>query len=448
MVTTLKKNITTNTKLDSKTYTFTLENIPAVFKENNAPGPSYLYPHILILAKSYNTKDKEEKIFNSTQDLYNWYKSLVNSLKNDNSTLLDKVKSLTVNAKNDIEKIKSIYYWVQDNIRYIAFEDGIAGFKPDEASNVFNKKYGDCKGMANLIKQMLIEANFDARLTWVGTKRIAYDYSTPNLSVDNHMICSLIIDGKTIFLDGTEKFNSFGEYANRIQGKQVLIENGENYILETIPESSYEFNKEIFKYNLKLNDNIIEGSASKEFNGESRSSKLYDFDILKSDKKDEFIKHYLNKGDSNISVRNIETSDLSNRDLSLKISYNIKVKNAVSAFDNDIYISIDFDKELENFQLNERKTDYVFNYKKFLESTTILEIPPQCSITYIPENINISNDNFEISVTFSKASDNIIYKKVIKIKNDKIKTSNFETWNNFISKLKNIYNEQIVLTKQ
>ena len=77
--------------------------------------------------------------------------------------------------------------------------------------------------MANLLKAMLIEAGFDARLTWIGTKRIAYDYSTPSLAVDNHMICSLVKDGEIIFLDGTEKFNSLGEYANRIQGKQVQL---------------------------------------------------------------------------------------------------------------------------------------------------------------------------------------------------------------------------------
>jgi len=249
----IKKNITNNIKTHSKTYTYTLENLHEKYKEKSSPGPSFLYPHILILAKSFIHDDEKKNIFSSTQDQYNWYKSLVNSLENDNTIIKDKVTSLTAEAKNDEEKIKNIYYWVQDNIRYIAFEDGIAGFKPDEASSVFNKKYGDCKGMANLTKQMLIEAGFDARLTWIGTKRIAYDYSTPNLSVDNHMICTLIKDGKTIFLDGTEKFNVFGEYANRIQGKQALIENGDDYILKTVPEHTPLFNKEILNYTLTLN---------------------------------------------------------------------------------------------------------------------------------------------------------------------------------------------------
>ncbi len=432
----IKKNVTTNSKNNSKIYSFTIEDISAFDKEEDAPGPTYIYPHILILPKSHTFNGKQENIFNSTQDLYNWYKSLVNSLENDNSSFQDKVKLLIADTKNDKEKIKNIYYWVQDNIRYIAFEDGIAGFKPDEASSVFNKKYGDCKGMANLTKQMLIEAGFDARLTWIGTKRIAYDYSTPNLSVDNHMICSLMLDGQPVFLDGTEKFNAYGEYANRIQGKQVLIEDGDKFILKTVPEINSEFNKEVHHYTFTINNDVLEGNATQSFNGESRSSLLYNFDILQNDKKDEFLDYYLNNGSNNIKVLNIETSDLSNRDLNLKISYDINVKNAVSSFDNDVYIDIDFNKELDNFNLDKRKTDYAFSFKRLLESTTTLNIPAGYSISSIPENIKVTNKNFDASIHFSKEKNSIIYKKVFNIKNAKIEVSDFEAWNDFISKLK------------
>ncbi|MGS2726436.1 transglutaminase-like domain-containing protein [Psychroserpens sp. BH13MA-6] len=426
---------------------YTLKNVSGMYKDHNAPGPTYVYPHILILAKSYKQNNTRVNIFESTQDLYNWYKSLVNSLENDNSKIKDKVKELTENATTDEEKIKNIYYWVQDNIRYIAFEDGIAGFKPDEASSVFEKRYGDCKGMANLTKQMLVEAGFDARLTWIGTKHIAYDYSTPNLSVDNHMICTLFKDGEPIFLDGTEKFNAFGEYADRIQGKQVLIEDGENFILEHVPSASAEFNKEQFIYNLTLSDDVITGKVDKLFKGESRSGLLYYFNTIKNDKKDEFLERYLSKGDSNIKVSNIETSDLLDRDENINIAYDVAIKNAVSSFDNQVYIDLDLEKELSNFVMEERHTDYVFNSKKDLESITNLTIPAGYKISHLPEAIEISNPNFDMKVGFSKTGNKIVYKKSFQIKNAKIETTDFEAWNEFINQLNTIYNEQIILTK-
>lgn len=445
----ITKTVESNSKNDSKTYTFTLENIPAMYNDEGAPGPSYIYPHLLILAKSYTLNGNKTNIFESTQDLYNWYRTLINSLENDNTEIKDKVAELTIDAKTDEEKIKNIYYWVQDNIRYIAFEDGIAGFKPDEASNVFKKRYGDCKGMANLTKQMLLEAGFDARLTWIGTKRIAYNYSTPNLLVDNHMICTLMEnENKPIYLDGTEKFNAYSECADRIQGKQVLIENGEGYILKEVPVSDASTNKEVYNYVLSLKDDVIYGIVNKTFQGESRASLLQYLDQLKTNKKDDFLKWYLNKGNSNVNVIDINTSNLSNRDAPVDIDYSVSVKNAVSSFDGTIYIDLDFEKELAGYHFKERHTNYIFDFKKHLVSTTSLSIPSGYTVSELPKGINISSDNYDLSVTFLKQNNAIIYKKEFKIKNAIVETSDFEEWNAFIKDLQKIYNEQIILTKE
>ena len=443
----ITKTIKPNSKNKSKIHTYTFKNAPAMHKVSNAPGPTYVYPHLLILAKSYTQKGETKPIFNSTQDLYNWYKSLVNSLENDNTDLKSKVAELTKDTSTDEEKIKNIYYWVQDNIRYIAFEDGIAGFKPDEASSVFNKKYGDCKGMANLTKQMLIEAGFDARLTWIGTKHIAYDYSTPNLSVDNHMICSLFIDDEVVFLDGTEKFNAFGEYADRIQGKQVLIEDKEAFILKHVPTSEAAFNKEYHNYQLHLDNETLIGNVTNEFHGESRSGLLYYFDQLKTDKKDEFLESYLSQTDSNRKVSNIVTSDLSNRELSVSIAHDLTVKNAVSTFDNSIYIDLDLNKEFSGYELEDRDVDYIFSSKKYLESTTELKIPEGYNVTHVPNDLKVSSDNYDLSVSFKNENNTLIYKKRFQIKNAKIETKDFEEWNSFIKDLNTLYQEQIILTK-
>ncbi|NJM80545.1 MAG: DUF3857 domain-containing protein [Flavobacterium sp.] len=133
----ITKKETKNT--EATIYTYSIKNIPPMAKEKLAPGPSYIYPHILFVAKSFTNKTETTTLFNETADLYKWYKSLVNEMKDDPTALASKVTELTKTAKTDEAKIKNIYYWVQDNIRYIAFEDGIAGFKPDDSQNVFNK---------------------------------------------------------------------------------------------------------------------------------------------------------------------------------------------------------------------------------------------------------------------------------------------------------------------
>jgi transglutaminase-like putative cysteine protease len=443
----IKKSKSVDPSSKATTYVYTMENVPAYFEESNAPGRSYLYPHVLVIAKSFKNKDNQVTLFSSTADLYKWYKSLVGQMKDDSSFFKDKVTELIATAKTDEDKIKNIYYWVQDNIRYIAFEDGIAGFKPDESQNVFNKRYGDCKGMGNLIKQMLTVAGFDARLTWIGTKHIAYDYTTPSLAVDNHMICTLFFKGKKYFLDGTEKFNSFGEYAERIQNKEVMIENGDQFLIAKVPSVSSDFNKEIFKAKLKIVNGELQGACSRIFAGESRAQLLYRISTLKNDKKDEVLERYLTDSDKNIKVHNIKNSDLKNRDQLLTMDYEIAVNNRVSDFDDDMYIDLEYMNEFKNFELKDRKTDYEFDYKTNYESSVSLEIPAGYQVTKAPENVMIDENNFAVNVQFVQSSTEISCKKSFIFKNGVIKVDEVEKWNSVVKTLQSTYNQQIVLSK-
>jgi len=97
------KTITKDAKNNS-IYTYTLNDVPAIYKEEDAPGKSYIYPHILLIAKSFKVKDKETTLFNATADLYKWYKSLVDLMKDDTSVMKSKVTELTANAKTEDEK--------------------------------------------------------------------------------------------------------------------------------------------------------------------------------------------------------------------------------------------------------------------------------------------------------------------------------------------------------
>ena len=182
---------------------FTAKDLPGFHREPSSPNHALSYPHLICVNKAYTQNGQRKVLFESVKDLYGWYSTICADIGNNPNELKDRVAVLTANKKTDLEKVEAIFYWVQDNIRYIAFENGIMGFKPDAAQNVLKNKYGDCKGKANLLKEMLKLAGYDARLTWIGTSDLPYDYTLPSLAVDNHMICTLILDGKRYFLDGT-----------------------------------------------------------------------------------------------------------------------------------------------------------------------------------------------------------------------------------------------------
>ncbi|WP_438962155.1 transglutaminase-like domain-containing protein [Nonlabens sp.] len=429
--------------------TFKITNLEPMKREYRMPGNSYIYPHVLYLPKSFkNNKGSEVTLFKETQDLYNWYATLVKGVNIDTQDIAIKVKELITGLNTDDEKIKAIYYWVQDRIKYIAFEDGIAGFQPDSPQNVFNKKYGDCKGMAILLKTMLVEAGYDARLVWIGTDHISYDYSTPSLSVDNHMITAVMIDGKPIFIDGTEKFNSFGTFATRIQGKQALIENGDSYILERVPQANPEFNKEVYRATFKIDGNDLIGKMNKELTGEQASSFLYGFTGMEQNKREETMLKVLTDGNDNAVVQNVSNFDPTDRDAALKLNYDIKVSNAVSSFDNSLYLELDPVRYLANWTMEEdRKNSYKMRNTRVEYKNITLDLPAGYSIESLPKGISIDNKLLKVDAHYSFKGSKIDYSSQIKIKSRLIKKSEFALWNAAIEKIKNFYDEQIVLKK-
>lgn len=443
----IKKTVAKDESGKNTVYTYVAENLAPRTREENAPGPSYLYPHMVLVAHSYTKAGNKVNLFNNTADLYGWYHSLIDAKEELSEPLKEKVKELTAKGATDDDKIKNIYYWVQDNIRYIAFEDGIAGFKPESASNVFAKRYGDCKGMANLICRMLRQAGYDARLTWIGTKHIAYDYTLPALCVDNHMICTLVKDGKKYYLDGTEKFNSFGEYAGRIQGKEVMIEDGAKCIIEKVPVSLPQANTETFTSLFKVEGEQLVGKISGTKKGESRSGFLYGYNHIKNDKKENALQRYLTGANKNFSISNIVTSDLTDRDKLLTLSYDAVLKNRVSSFDNEMYIDLDFDEEFADFDFKERKTDYEFEYRYEYVSDIAVEIPAGYKVSRLPAPLVADTPQYSFNVKYEQKGNTIYYKKYFVIKSEVIKKADFATWNETIGKLKALYNDQITLTR-
>lgn len=432
---------------DADIITYTVAGLPAMKHEDNSPGPTYIYPHLLVLSKSASVKDHEFKYFGSLDDQYGWYQSLAKSINDNAEIIRAKAKELTTGLTTDMDKIKAIFYYVQDNIRYLAFEDGMAGFKPEKADEVLRKKYGDCKGMANLTKELLCAAGFDARLCWLGTDHIAYDYQTPSLAVDNHMICGLVYQGKTIYLDATESYLGINEYAERIQGRQVLMQNGDKYILNHIPIAAQSQNYDYETSKLSINGTSLTGDITHLWKGEDKEEVLSGINSIKKENTDDAVNRFLSNDNSDYVVKDLKLSSTTNPDKDLTASYNVEIKNGVSVFSKAYYVDLDLKKELINsaIKISERKHDYWFEHKANLCKETVLTLPANYKPSNLPANLNIVNPDYEFHIQYTSLPGKLTYKKIILIKNTHLPVSKFAQWNNDIDQLAKTYNQNIII---
>lgn len=441
------KTVKPDLKKRTTSYEFSIEKLIPLKKEDHAPAVAASYPHIVILCKSYDAKGSHNLI-SSVDDLYAWYASLISQVNNDPEVIKPLVKKLTEGKSGDEDKIKSIFYWLQENIRYLAFENGIMGYKPETCQQVYSNKYGDCKGMANLAKAMYQLAGYDARLTWLGTNDIPYDYSTPSLIVDNHMICTVLLKDKKYFIDPTESWIAFNDYAHRIQGRQVLIEDGQKYILDHIPAFGIERNKNETFRKLVISGEKISGNIKNVFNGEGKVNILNGYAGVRTDRQEEALKKFLIRQNPNIILKNIVTSDLNAREQPLTISYDIELNNAVTSTSNELYINVELDKDLSSLMLDSsRVNDYELDHKLFVSEHTEFILPSGYKVDYLPKELKRKYENFSFNLTCSQVGNMVVYEKQITIDNAIIRKNDFKDWNSCIKELRKFYNDQIVLVR-
>ncbi len=430
-------------------YSFKLLNLQAMKSESRSVGAAFTWPHLVLVVKSFSYDGKTEKGFGDVGDLYSWYQYLYKKCVNKPDEMKAKVTELVSSKMNDIEKVKSIFYWVQDNIRYIAFEDGLAGFIPATAQDVYKTKYGDCKGMANLMTEMLKLAGLEAYLTWIGTRHLPYDYSLPSLCVDNHCISTVIIGGKEYYLDGTEKYIPFGDYAWRIQGKEVLIGKGEKYDVKKVPVPDKDKSKILTQTIFQLKDNVLTGHVKVTLTGEERTRFHQYYHDLPNDDKKKMIQRFLEFGNKNLVASGVKTSDLSNREIPVTIEGDIDLSNYIITEDKEVYAGIDFfPKDLSGIIPDkDRQQDYALHSAYVMQDETELVLPAGYKVISLPSAISEKTDDYEVTGSYTSKDNKVIFKKTLSFNTGRIRKADFENWKTFANKLKD-FNSNLILIKK
>jgi hypothetical protein len=441
-------------KRNTNIFTWQLNNSEEYKFENKVPSYKNILPHIIPIIASYNSNGEKVSLLNDTSDLYAWYYSLVKNVNTDKSdeNLVDLVKNLTADKKNDLEKVKSIYYWAQKNIKYVAFEYALGGFIPREADDVFRKKYGDCKDNSSILKEMLKIAGLKGHLTWIGTRDIPYEYSKiPTPAVDNHMILTYDYNGKTYFLDATGRYIPLNFPTSFIQGKEALIEQGtDNFIIKKVPVVPAENNAIIDTTIINFNGEQIIGKSKVEISG---YQKIDFFNALENEntqaKIKEFYNQKLQKGNNKFLILKFLESNKFSYDKNFIVDYDFTINDYAKSFEDELYINLNINKSISKYRSEDnRKYEIENDYKSFYNYTTILNIPEDYMIDYLPENTTFSNDYLESNIEYQSDTSKIICTHSIKIDFLNLSVSQQKVVNELIKQIENSYKEIVILKKK
>ena len=98
-----------------------------------------------------------------------WYYHLTEPKLKPTPAIIAKVHALTKGLKDDHTKIRALFYFVAQKIRYmgITAEKNRPGFEPHDVGMTFSRRYGVCRDKAALLVSMLRVAGFRANMVLI-----------------------------------------------------------------------------------------------------------------------------------------------------------------------------------------------------------------------------------------------------------------------------------------
>ena len=441
---------TKTTQNGKNVYTWKAQNLKASPLETESLSLRHYVPQVFLFIESYTANGQTKEVLGDIPKLFNYYKSLVKDLNKQPSPQLKALTDSLTRGKSELEKIRSVYYWVQDHVKYIAFEEGLGGFIPRQANDVCQKRYGDCKDMASLTSSMLNLAGIPSYLVWIGTRDIPYKYAeNPSMSVDNHMIAAVKWQGKWQFLDATDDRIDFGLPTSHIQGKEALIMTSEDtheiVPVSIVPASQ---NTKVDSMILAIDGKTLKGNGTLTFQGLWKTSLKSAVQYRSEPQRDEYYKNVLSRGSNKCALLKNSVTGLQDRDVPVRLKYAFSVPDYVQEAAGELFINPHLTRPWADKRLEDsRKNDWKHEFTHIEEMVTTLPIPKGYSVTNLPTNASFSHPDFGFKLSYEQKNDQIVIRSQWTLNTLLVKKSSFPEWNKMVTALNEAYSEVISLKK-
>ncbi len=433
---------------NNKIYTWNVINQTALSSEKGTTSYESIYPTILLAPNKFKLDDYEGDM-GSWKSFGKWYGSLKKDLDILPESCIAYLQKITSTAASDKEKIKIVYKYLQENFRYVSIQLGIGGFKPFAANFTNDKKYGDCKALSNYMQaclQSLGIKSFQALIN-SGYDETPVDINFPSNQF-NHVIVCVPNNKDTIWLECTSKTNDFGVLGSFTENKNALLITDDGGLLVQTPISNSKEN--IFSSNCiaTLNSETENIQYTITPTGEFKQESIHYLLDQNKSIHTKYIINYLGikqPDDFTIITSNIYDSIIS---FTLNISkQKLQEFNAGNKYFYNPRIGKIWEEDLPTPE--NRKNDFYFEYPFIKKDTTILKLGNTFVLETLPKNksIQFTYGNFTTTYIYDEKNKQIVTTANLVLHNHKIPANKYEECVLFFNKVKEEYNEKIVLKK-
>ena len=381
--------------------------------------------------------------FVNWEEFSDWYKGLITDQYKINDIILKKIEELTANLETDEEKIKALYNYVATSIRYVGLEFGIDGYKPHNAVETFENKYGDCKDKATLLIALLSSIGVRAEPVLINTAGHS-ELEIVSPEQFNHMI--VYLPNKDLYLDPTNGLTMYGDLPSVDQGKKVLMPLS-NWIIET-PVFPAENNREHFKQKVILSE---DGSASVSVtwfaNGAFDSVNKAIFTSINEQQQAVQLRLLMNYFYPGSEVQSYEFGNLEGLEKNYRVEVFLSMKNYSQTMGN--LVSLKAFRVLPNFAQivgsSERESAIYMGFNMNVTREIEIELPEEVGVNYIPEDVRMENEIGSLEVNFQHDEQKIKIYLDLKTEKHIIDKEQYQDLKELLDKTTEIMHQQILL---
>ncbi len=418
-------------------YRWQFKDIPQIIPESNMPPSVQINPTILI------------STFNSWQDIYDWWWQLARDKIKADGAIKNKVKELTDGLSSEEDRIKAVYNFAAQKIRYVAVEYGQAGYEPHRAQDIFSNKYGDCKDQAILLVTMLKEAGASAFPVLIGTRE-AYNLNPDFPSVMfNHCIAAVSLKDEIIFLDPTAQTCSFGDLPADDQDRQVLVFQDGGYKIKDIPIYPADHNLITQETNIKLNnDETISAKKSVFTHGLYEQAQRLWLLYTAPQLVEEVLKERIQDVAIGAKLENYNIENQNDLNKPVVLNYEFKGTEYLTDAGPLRIIPQLTGADTSLVAKDQRRFPIDFNILDTKETIFNIELPENLTVKYLPESVNEDSPWLTFNALYRQKDNRIYFRQKVQLKRNIISQEEYPEFKNFFEGLAKKIKQRIVLEKK
>jgi transglutaminase-like putative cysteine protease len=447
----LEQNLKQSCKIEyinGKTnYKWIASDLPAIRSELYSPSLDEFTPRVLLAPDDFEIGGYAGNCETWT-NFGLWIRDLGEKKNILSTKTQDKIKSLVAGLSTDSGKVKALYNYMQNKVRYVSVQEGIGGWQPIDAESVDRLSYGDCKALSNYMKSLLDVIGIKSYYTLVnaGENAPSLVNQFPSNQFDHAIIC-VPLKTDTIWLECTDQKIPFGFLGTFTDDRKVLVISETGGTVVNTRKYNLDDNSQIRNAIIEVNN---EGSAESSIHTVYKGIKYYGKSIvLRMDDSD--IEKYINEkiGIPGHELLKFHYTEVKSEVPSITEDLNVNIHDIGSISGKRLILKPNLLSKIDDIPVRSlQRNSPIIIRRSFYECDTITYLFKSSYKTDIkPGNFSLITPFGEYEYDYSFNNNKLVYIRSFKLLKGIFPKDKYESFVDFLEKIQVEDNKQIVLTK-